>query len=147
MEVILKRTLPDGTGADASQATAEESSEISPPLLDEVGRANDESASNKSQTLHLTEVHPGHDRLAGTRLIGQKEAKEWLRKHCPVDSVGLVRVRPERSRCQCRRFRLEGGCPHPLGPQPRHHELWQSRTVLLEDLDLGQLLSSERDFA
>ena len=61
---------------------------------------------------------PGHDRLAGARLIGEQEPQAWLRQHRPVDCVHLVRVRLQRRRRQCRRPRPRAGRPHPGGPQP-----------------------------
>ena len=41
----------------------------------------------------LRQVHPGHDRLAGARLVAQEKAQPRLREHVSVDGFVLVRVR------------------------------------------------------
>ena len=92
----FERVLAHRLSRDRSQAAAEKPLEVSLPLRDQVSRGDDKGAADEAEPLHLPQVHPGHDRLAGAGLVREQEPEVRLREHRAVNSVHLMGVRRER---------------------------------------------------
>ena len=65
------------------------------PLLDEAPRSDHQAALDVAADHQLLAEQPGHDRLAGARVVGEQEAQRLARQHLVVDRVDLVRQRVE----------------------------------------------------
>ncbi len=63
------------------------------PLLGEAAGADDEAALEVAARDQLLDEQPGHDRLAGARVVGEQEAQRLARQHRLVDGGDLVRQR------------------------------------------------------
>ena len=63
------------------------------PLLDEAARGDDQAALDVLAEDQLLDVEPGHDRLAGARVVGEQEAQRRARQQLAVDGADLVRQR------------------------------------------------------
>ena len=63
------------------------------PLLGEAAGADDEAALEVAARDQLLDEEPGHDRLAGARVVGQQEPQRLARQHRLVDRGDLVRQR------------------------------------------------------
>jgi hypothetical protein len=72
------------------KAQAEESAELALPVAQESGRRNDEHPANEAARLHLANVKPRHDRLAGTGIVGKEEAQARLGEHVLVHRDALM---------------------------------------------------------
>ena len=70
--------------------------ELDLPLLDETAGRDDEAALEGAPDEELTDEQAGHDRLAGTRVVSQQEAKRLARQHLLVDRGDLVWQRLDR---------------------------------------------------
>jgi hypothetical protein len=62
-----------------------------PPLVGQVGRRDDQRPLDQPPVLEFLERQPGHDRLAGTGVVGDQEADLRLGEQVRVDRVHLVR--------------------------------------------------------
>src|SRR5690606_24841083 len=60
---------------------------------DEVARTDDEAPLEVPAGHQLLDEEPGHDRLAGARVVGEQEAQRLAGKHDLVDRGDLVRQR------------------------------------------------------
>ena len=69
----------------------EQRTQLALPVADEPGRRHDEHAADSAAGQHLADVEAGHDRLAGSGVVGQQEAQRLLREHPLVDRDALVR--------------------------------------------------------
>jgi hypothetical protein len=65
------------------------------PLLHQAARRDHQAALDVTPQDQLLAEQPSHDRLAGTRVVGEQEAQRLPRQHPPVDSIDLVRQRVE----------------------------------------------------
>ena len=63
------------------------------PLLGEAAGADDQAALQVAAGDQLLDEQPGHDRLAGARVVGEQEAQRLARQHRLVDGRDLVRQR------------------------------------------------------
>ena len=63
------------------------------PLLDQAARRDDQAALHVLAEDQLLDVEPGHDRLAGTRVVGEQEPQRGARQQLAVDRPDLVRQR------------------------------------------------------
>jgi hypothetical protein len=63
------------------------------PLLGEAAGADHEATSEVAACDQLLDEEPGHDRLAGARVVGQEEPQRLARQHRLVDRGDLVRQR------------------------------------------------------
>ena len=63
------------------------------PLGDEAAGGDDEDALGVAPDHQLLDVEPGHDRLAGARVVGEEEAQRLAGQHLAVDGLDLVRER------------------------------------------------------
>src|SRR5436305_12487463 len=63
------------------------------PLLGEAARSDDESLLDDTTEEKLLDEEPGHDRLAGAGVVGEKEADAGQRQQVAVDGFHLVRER------------------------------------------------------
>ena len=63
------------------------------PLLAEGARADDQAAAQVASSHQLLDEEPGHDRLAGARIVGEEEAERLALQHLLVDGDDLVRER------------------------------------------------------
>ena len=59
-------------------------------------RGDDEAALERAADEELADEQPGHDRLAGARVVGEQEAQRLAREHLLVDRGDLVRQRLDR---------------------------------------------------
>ncbi len=98
--VGFQGVLADRLRSDRPQAATEEPVEVSLPFRHEVSRGDNKSAADKAESLHFPEVHPGHDRLAGSGFICEQEPQVGLRQHRAIDSVHLMRVGLQGRRCE-----------------------------------------------
>ncbi len=63
------------------------------PLLDETARRHDKATLKVAAGDQLLHQQPGHDRLAGARIVGEEEAERLPRQHFAVDRRNLMRQR------------------------------------------------------
>ena len=63
------------------------------PLLGQAAGADDQAALEIAPGDQLLDQQPGHDRLAGARVVGEQEAERLPRQHRLVDRRDLVRQR------------------------------------------------------
>jgi hypothetical protein len=90
---VAARLRGDRDGLDTEEAI-----QIADPLDDDVCRHNqDRSAWQEKPPSRLRHVHPSHDRLAGTGLVGEQEAQPRLRQHRAEDRLVLMREGPKRT--------------------------------------------------
>ena len=89
LERLARRGLLEERGIDA-ELQAELLEQLVPPLLDEAPRGNDKDAAGVGSQDELTDVEPGHDRLAGPGVVGQDEAERLAGEHRLVDGGDLV---------------------------------------------------------
>ena len=64
-----------------------------PPLVGQVGGRDDQRPLDQATELQFLEGQPAHDRLAGTRVVGDEEADAGLGEQVGVDRIHLVRQR------------------------------------------------------
>ena len=60
------------------------------PLLDEAAGRDDQAALDVLAEDQLLDVEPGHDRLAGARVVGEQEPQRRARQQLAVDGAELV---------------------------------------------------------
>ena len=60
------------------------------PLIDKAARGDDQAALDVLAQDELLDVQPGHDRLAGARVVGEQEAQRRARQELTVDGTQLV---------------------------------------------------------
>jgi hypothetical protein len=83
----------DGLAADQLEAQGELLGEFVLPLGDEPAGRHHQTAGHIGSEQKLLDVEPGHDRLAGSGVVGEQEAKRLAGKELPVDGADLVRER------------------------------------------------------
>ena len=77
------------SGDDAA-LQPEKGAKLPLPITHEPRRRDDQHPANPAPEQHLAHVQPGHDGLAGTRVVGKQEAQRLLRQHSLVDRNSLV---------------------------------------------------------
>ena len=143
--VGLQRVLSHCLSGDRAQAAAEEPLEVSLPFRNQVSRGDNKGAAQKAQPLHLAQVHPSHDGLAGSRLVCEQESEVRLREHGAVNGVHLMRVRLEGRRGKRSGSRPSTGGPHPSGPQAGQDSGGVAATILGQRFAGCRLLLSQID--
>ena len=83
----------DGAARHQLEVEAELLPEFVLPLLNEAPRSNDQASCNIATQHQLPDQQPGHDRLTGTWVIGEKESQRLLGEETVVDRFDLVRIR------------------------------------------------------
>ena len=85
------------------EAAAKEPVEVGLPLLNQMSGTHHQGALDLSQALGLSQPKARHDRLAGSRFVGQQESQPRLRQHLPIHSRHLMRVGTQQAGSQHRR--------------------------------------------
>jgi len=89
--------------------------ELGLPLLGKRAWNDDEAAAQVAPHDELADEEPGHDRLAGARIVGEEERERLAGQHRLVDGGDLVRQRLDQARAH-RDVRVEEiGKVDPLG--------------------------------
>ena len=83
------------------------------PLLHQAPGGDHQAPGQVTAQHQLLDVEPGHDRLAGSRVVGEQEAQRRARQHLPVDGLDLVRQRPQVARCHGQHRIEQRGVPDP----------------------------------
>jgi hypothetical protein len=73
------------------EAEAELLSHLVLPLLDKAARRDDEAALEVAPDQQFLDEQPGHDGLAGARIVGEQEAQRLSRQHLAINRRDLVR--------------------------------------------------------
>ncbi len=71
------------------------------PLLGEAAGANDEAPLQVASRNQLLHEQPGHDGLAGARVVGQEKSERLARQHGLIDGRDLMRQRIDQRRVDC----------------------------------------------
>ena len=79
------------SGKNNIERLAEPAEHLVLPLYGERRGAQDKNALNRLAKFQLLYQEPGHDCLAGSRIIRQQKPQSGLRKHCLVHRFDLVR--------------------------------------------------------
>ncbi len=126
----LLQLAPDLRG-DALGLDPEQAAQVSLPLGDQVGRdRNERLTGHQPAPMALSQIHPGHDRLAGPRLVSQEKAQPRLWQHRPEHRAVLVRIRPQRAGGEHGRTDTRNGPSHPPAPQTGQCPVRAATTVI-----------------
>ena len=81
---------PHVGAADDAKVQAKEVPKLPLPVADQAGGRNDQHAVEPLSRHHLADIEAGHDRLAGTSVVGEQEAERILLQHPLVDREPLM---------------------------------------------------------
>ena len=82
---VADRGLARAVGGEDLEREPELQVQLVLPLLDEAARGDDQAALESPRSDQLLDVEPGHDRLAGARVVGEQEAQRLARQQLAVD--------------------------------------------------------------
>jgi len=106
----------------------------------------DDCSLYQSEPLHLAQVQPGHDRLAGSGFVCQEEAKQRLRQHRAVDGGGLMGVGAQLGGGDCAGLGIGSRGAHPAGPHAGEDSCGVPGSVGLDLRDRVGVVGGQLDF-
>jgi hypothetical protein len=89
-ERVARRAALDPVPGELGEVEVELLGQLRLPLLDERTGYDDEAAAEVAADDELADEEPGHDRLAGARVVGEQEAQRLAGQHLLVHRGDLV---------------------------------------------------------